>query len=147
MTTGYCEPCDDSCLLCYGSGNTKCSRCRTDPDNASALFYKHPKFDSCVADCPNGYYGDSDAYVCVMCHQSCKLCTNETYCTSCKNVTGIVYFNFDNSSCVFKCPDGYYGDESQNECVPCNETCSKCTGSSSGDCQACATYNGTTYYL
>ena len=68
MTSGYCEPCDDSCLLCYGSGTTKCTRCRIDPDNSSAIFFKHPRLDACVASCPTSYYGETEDYTCVRCH-------------------------------------------------------------------------------
>ena len=82
------------------------------------------------------------------CHRSCAACTNNaTDCSSCKNVTGIVYYNLNNTSCHLVCPNGYFGQIQNNTCIACHPYCSRCFGADEYSCTACQTFNGTKYHL
>ena len=71
---------------------------------------------------------------------------SDTDCQTCKNVTGIVYFQL-NDQCLQNCPDGYWGKDSENLCYLCDFSCSKCYDEFNNTCTACTTYNNTIYYL
>lgn len=99
-------------------------------------------------DCPPGWYEQSLDYSCQKCHDSCQTCEkNATDCPDCRNVTGIIYYNLDSTSCLVRCPNGYYGFDANNTCVLCHEYCSRCFGPDEFSCTACRTHNGTAYHL
>lgn len=86
-----CSACDRSCATCSGGRDIDCITC-TD----SYFFYTYSKTVNtdqgnvsttvtiCVADCPDGYYGNIDNRYCTLCDNNCLKCQgNPTYCTAC----------------------------------------------------------------
>ncbi|CAI2365637.1 unnamed protein product [Moneuplotes crassus] len=68
------------------------------------------------------------------CHNSCQTCNGPDIddCLACQPE----YFKYQ-TMCKTVCPDGYYGDTSDNSCQPCNSACGKCTGPTDLDCTEC----------
>ena len=148
-STGYCEQCASGCALCFGYYAENCTKCTAFllANGSTSALYKHPQLDRCVADCPTGWYEQSLGYICEKCHESCGSCgDNATDCPGCKNVTGIVYYNL-NSSCLSRCPDGYFGRDADNACIKCHDYCSKCFGADNLSCTACRQNNSIDYFL
>ena len=82
------------------------------------------------------------------CHTSCAACnSNATDCSSCRNVTGIVYFHINSNSCIVACPIGYAAQIWNNTCVLCHPYCSKCFRPDQFSFTNCKIYNSTIYYL
>jgi proprotein convertase subtilisin/kexin type 5 len=103
----------------------------------------------CVTNCIDGEFSVLSDHSCQSCNPSCVLC-NQTAstCQKCKNVSGILYYYYSNE-CLINCPNGMYGESSNNTCVVCNSACSLCFGPSTIQCYACNPDNttGTYYYL
>lgn len=145
--SGFCQDCAAGCLLCTGDTRDECTKCGVDPNNSSAIYFKHYYLTKCMTDCPDGFYEESLGYTCQKCHESCNTCnTSATDCPDCRNVTGIVYYNL-NDKCLLKCPNGYYGDDGNNSCYVCHDYCSKCYSDDEFSCTACTTFNNTDYFL
>lgn len=86
---------------------------------------------------------------CQLCDPSCSLCNQtSTTCQKCKNVSGVVYFYFA-SECLVACPNGMYGEKSNNTCTVCNPACLLCFGPLTTQCYSCQvdSSTGIYYYL
>ena len=122
-----CEICEAPCLTCENSKNT-CTQCL------------EPYFlleQSCVNSCPSGYIEDRSTRfcskcpsghvylnsTCFKCHESCHGCRGPTSdkCTSCAQGFFLLV-----NRCLSNCPDGYYSDKRNYQCVSCRKECSKC---------------------
>ncbi|KAH0615787.1 hypothetical protein JD844_026281 [Phrynosoma platyrhinos] len=67
------------------------------------------------------------------CSETCETCHPDHYgCISC--ASGRVLHS---GNCVFKCPTGYYADNSQR-CRVCHDSCSSCIGPLSTQCTSCS---------
>ena len=141
-SNNFCMSCDVSCALCFGPSALECSKCRVNPANSSEPYFKLPFSTQCNSTCPVGWFEHTSTYTCEPCHSACSACgDNATDCSACQNVTGIAYYNL-NSTCWMRCPDGTYGDDSSNTCLPCDITCLKCSAAGPSACSVCGN-NGT----
>lgn len=52
-----------------------------------------------------------------------------------------------NSTCLIKCPQGYWANATAYECQQCPTGCSACFGSTLQQCTVCSNVSGTLYYL
>lgn len=135
--TNRCLPCGWACLACSKSlsESPTCSTCRD-------RYFKY--MDTCVAACPDGYYGDRDGddkYRCITCHWSCSTCRGpeSTDCTSCKDGEML-----QSNSCVQPCPDGQYRSHDVtigSFCDYCSDSCETCSGPEASQCLSCSKYN------
>lgn len=133
----YCTPCPTGCELCYGGTTDKCTKCAADPNDAANLFFLRPFANECTQDCEDGYWERTNDLKCAPCQEACLTCeTSASDCSSCGNVTGIVYYHL-NTTCYFKCPTGYYGDTMNNLCVRCGLACSACYDGQNSTCTSC----------
>ncbi|ELP92504.1 furin repeat-containing protein, putative [Entamoeba invadens IP1] len=126
--TNKCKECNnnDYCgVECdYGSDiYVHCLKCK-DP-----LRNPLTNCTSCIA---SNQYLDSTGS-CVNCIDTCDICLNATYCTTCKAST------FRTGFLCEKCLNGYYLDTDSNLCKACDPTCSSCT--SENECTACVSAN------
>ncbi|CAG9331567.1 unnamed protein product [Blepharisma stoltei] len=121
VNSGYCKPCDSTCLTCNGSTNNNCLSCNM----TSTYPYKTPD-SQCVTDCPSTLYKNT-------------LGTEMLCVTNC----GPTYLNYDSSAttkvCITTCPAGTYKDSPNYYCRPCDITCLTCNGSTANDCLSCPT--------
>ncbi|XP_076845202.1 proprotein convertase subtilisin/kexin type 5b isoform X2 [Brachyhypopomus gauderio] len=126
---GNCRPCQPGCLLCEGP--VQCLHC------GSAHFLLN---QTCVATCPDGYYGDEDGRECTRCSATCATCSSRhsTDCLTCE--AG----RFENEGrCVEDCPSRFYGNVTMGTCERCDQSCTECSGGSNKHCLAC----GEGYFL
>ncbi len=45
--------------------------------------------------------------------------------------------NYNNSDCIYPCPDGTYLDEDEYYCYDCNPICNRCSGPNDNQCSSC----------
>lgn len=145
------SPTDPSqnCYTCIGPESTNCTSC------SAGTFY-YTLNNSCLLNCPTiGFWEDSFLNLCQPCYQytaaspndnTCVTCTGSDpdNCLSCNSTT---YLNLATNRCVKTCPDGYYGENSTNQCTPCYEasnpttdtlkSCKTCFGPSANNCLSC----------
>ena len=144
-TTGLCTVCAAGCQLCYGGSLNECTQCQIATNNVS--YFKVIDVNTCTTTCPNGSYPYSLLLACKYCDPSCLTCnTSATDCQTCNNVTGIPYFYLSNK-CLAICPNGYYGETSNNTCVLCPTGCSLCYGGTQSECTKCTTALSVPYFL
>ncbi len=145
ITTGYCTQCTAGCALCYGTGLNFCTKCQITGSNLP--YFKVIDIDICNTTCPAGQYPYQLLLACQYCSPPCLTCnTSAIDCQSCTNVSGVPYFNLNNQ-CLLNCPDGYYGQLSNNTCVQCVTGCALCFGGNNLSCSQCKTVAGVVYYL
>lgn len=83
---------------------------------------------------------------CQPCNAACLLCNlSSTNCQKCQNVSGVLYYYYA-EKCLITCPNGYYGQNTNNTCVLCNLACSLCFGPSTDQCYSCQPDNQTLLY-
>ena len=63
---GICKPCSDTCDKCLSQDI--CNPCPNDQ-----FYFKITT--SCLATCPDGYFGDINNKLCVKCSEGCAKCT------------------------------------------------------------------------
>lgn len=125
--TGKCESCLNPCITCMtlGSNCTSCS---------AGYLLLGDQSGSCLTECPSGTYGRITASMasCEICSTTCATCSfNSSFCTSCP-AGKYLYVN----SCVNGCPNGYYANQQQWQCVACLQPCATCT-SVGWNCSSC----------
>ncbi|CAL8254264.1 unnamed protein product [Boreogadus saida] len=121
---GQCLLCDPLCHRCSGPGKGRCLNCAT-------LFLLN---NTCIEECPAGYYGDREEMACKRCHESCVSCVgrHSVECVTCK--PGQFYHG---QSCVESCSEGHYSNTTSGFCERCEPSCSRCSGPSSQHCLGC----------
>ncbi|KAL4451057.1 hypothetical protein ABPG74_021379, partial [Tetrahymena malaccensis] len=118
-----CVQCDQSCLGCYGPGNSNCNRCNT--NNPLQPYYRYGI--SCVSQCPQGFFMNKQQFTCDQCEKQCDTCKDsKDFCQTCS------LYRKEPPKC--DCRDGYY--ESDFQCNSCSPRCSKCVLSES-QCTEC----------
>ncbi|KAL4449882.1 hypothetical protein ABPG74_015001 [Tetrahymena malaccensis] len=127
-STNNCDLCDQSqCKECVDS-STKCTKCDTN------LYLNND--NTCQSSCPKGYFTNSKNGKCDQCDPNCETCfgPNSDQCTNCK---GNLYFDSISLKCVEKCPQKYYANNQNNQCMECDKSCLECTGSLKSQCTKC----------
>ena len=144
------DKCHDSCKTCFGPSDTQCEICEDGYYNISgkcapvtvqchekcSYCLKPPEDDNqnclsckdnlllqtdkgnCVEECNNGYF-QNDTF-CEECKEPCKACYNSTQCITCIN--GFYFNDTDNQcyQCDSKCEICKFGKENDNEhCIKC----------------------------
>lgn len=124
-----CSKCDTSCLTCAGNA-TSCTSCSME------YTYEPGK---CVKKCAEGQYADSNGQ-CQLCHPSCLTCNggSASSCTECGTKDHHQLLFLHKGECQASCPSAFYGDTGNQECKPCDATCSSCSGPSSSECTSCS---------
>lgn len=89
-----CRACDASCTLCTGASANECSKC------VQGQFFLMGQ--SCLAVCPDGFYGNTTTSLCQQCDVTCSTCNggNSSNCLSCGNGR---FFQSSTGSCVTEC--------------------------------------------
>jgi proprotein convertase subtilisin/kexin type 5 len=134
--TQFCEACAAGCSLCQDAGLLNCQSCKQDL-SSNTSFFKEISHDWCVSECLPGEYAMESDLKCHSCDLTCVLCSGAaTVCQQCRNVSGVNYFHYADA-CLKSCPNGYYGEPSNNTCVSCHPACALCFGPSTSQCSAC----------
>ncbi|KAL4456965.1 hypothetical protein ABPG74_014603 [Tetrahymena malaccensis] len=132
------DACHSSCATCSGDTFDTCLTCVI---NASLIN------SSCV--CNPGYYPQyqqapcltSPCLICQLCYKDCSTCygPGQNQCLSCKNTNSPLLF-LQNFTCISgsSCNPGTYPDTSALQCLPCNQSCATCIGSSDLLCTSCS---------
>ncbi|XP_058866401.1 proprotein convertase subtilisin/kexin type 5-like [Acipenser ruthenus] len=107
--SGACRLCHKSCHLCTGPTQHECLSC-----TESHYLLNN----TCLVQCPDGYYKDEDGWRCVPCHSSCGTCSGQYECSR-------------------SCDTGYYFNASTEGCLRCHPNCKVCVGSEHTDCVTC----------
>lgn len=100
----------DYCLACTSSGTWK--------------SYLNADNNTCVATCPDGYFGNSSTMTCDSCDLLCKTCKNLTHCYECVDTYG-----WNDYNCYDICPIGTFTDLSAPtsngtfNCTSCHRYC------------------------
>ena len=136
MVDGECVQCfDHNCEDC-GSNTKKCNRC----SELSGLYLLK---GSCVDECPDGYYEDSEnGNRCLPCQNDCDRCHKDgqtLICDLCENG-----FFMHQGNCYSNCPEtGTYPHCDTRKCEECDESCQSCYDGQPDNCITCAS----TYFL
>ena len=143
VVTKFCEFCTPGCDLCYGSGLSKCTKCKID---STTNYYLMLNLKQCSTSCNPGEYGDPSFNMCFKCNSACATCTSYATCTSCQSVNGVAYF-LNSTLCTVLCPSNQYGDISSFQCLNCAGECATCFGGANTQCFTCKTVTAVNYYL
>ena len=129
-----CYPCHEQCETCTQNA-TFCQTCTSEGPSESFLYSLD---QSCLSQCPDGYYEDSVDHTCKQCDSKCAQCEiNATYCQSCTLTAPFEAFLLGtDSSCLTTCPEGYFKNFSNHHCEACHEKCATCTANATF-CQSC----------
>ncbi|EAR86282.2 zinc finger lsd1 subclass family protein (macronuclear) [Tetrahymena thermophila SB210] len=87
---------------------------------------------TCVNNCPDSMYNDTQKNTCELCPKECKTCSSLSQCISCFDGQSLY-----NGTCVSSCPDSFYQD--QNNCVACPQ--SNCLICDKQNCKKCKANN------
>lgn len=127
-----CLPCSESCSSCSGNAD-HCVSCAD-----SYLEFNQ----TCVEQCPSGFWNDSSRDQCLPCPQGCEMCSwqdNEQglVCTKCAlpwllDVSTQQCINPSSNACS----TGEYFAE--DECIECHTSCHQCVGPLANDCTECS---------
>ena len=77
---GECLTCDSKCLECYGPSDSECTSCANDPSDNDGYFLL---LNSCLDECPDGFYADNIEKKCHPCPSTCSKCLSYDMCTEC----------------------------------------------------------------
>lgn len=112
-----CKQCEASCQECSGPNNTDCISCKE-------LKFLDTFSNHCIAECPDGFYGDLTTTHCKACPMGCKQCSGNK-CTACLPELLLI-----GESCLPHCPSGTYLTKAKT-CKPCDNSCLECASSPS----------------
>jgi proprotein convertase subtilisin/kexin type 5 len=89
-----CQDCHFSCSICDGPLNSNCSQCSSD-----YFLFNHT---TCLRDCPEGFYKNSQTKTCDNCDVSCKSCNGPLTqnCLSCPSEKYLLTDEFNNLYCL-----------------------------------------------
>uniref|UniRef100_A0A4W3I1G5 Fraser extracellular matrix complex subunit 1 n=1 Tax=Callorhinchus milii TaxID=7868 RepID=A0A4W3I1G5_CALMI len=114
--TQACQPCSSQCLTC--ESRSACLSCK---DPAKVLLFGECQYEACAQQ----YYLDYSTMTCRECDWSCNSCNGPLRSDCLQCMDGYI---LQEGSCVKLCSSGFY--KAGEECMPCNEHCSHCTGPS-----------------
>ncbi|KAL4454935.1 hypothetical protein ABPG74_006317 [Tetrahymena malaccensis] len=141
-----CESCISNCSEC--SAQYTCDICKDGyfksqkqecVNKCDSNFYGDPNTRECKLECTDSYFANQKTKLCEKCDQSCLTCQeSSTKCTSCPPTTYLIK-NSDNQfyKCVSQCPEQFYLDSAQKQCLPCYKGCSVCFGPLFNQCTKC----------
>ncbi len=95
---------------------------------------------TCVEKCPKGYFynydSDPDKNSCKKCNDKCNTCAvnNPDVCITCSEAMPL--FILERNSCVNKCPEGFYADFKNMQCMKCDANCKSCANTNN-NCLSC----------
>ncbi|NXV43083.1 PCSK5 convertase, partial [Uria aalge] len=78
-----CKKCSPNCETCVGGHSDQCMTCKSG-------YYLNEVTNSCITNCPDGFYLDKNKIVCRKCSENCKTCVEYQICTECKHGLRIV---------------------------------------------------------
>ena len=90
-----------------------------------------PGISRCEVECPPAFFTNGSS--CLPCLSNCLNCTGSANnCSLCEEG----FFRANDSSCVKKCPPGFYGSDKRH-CEACHSSCGTCDGGLEKDCTSC----------
>ncbi|KAI1239706.1 Proprotein convertase subtilisin/kexin type 5, partial [Lamprotornis superbus] len=112
-----CKKCSPNCETCVGGHNDQCMTCKSG-------YYLNEVTNSCITNCPDGFYLDKNKIVCRKCSENCKTCVEFQTCTECRHGLSL-----HGTRCAIRCEEGKY--HNGRECEPCHragvDACINCT--------------------
>ncbi|KFQ97009.1 Proprotein convertase subtilisin/kexin type 5, partial [Nipponia nippon] len=118
-----CKKCSPNCETCVGSHSDQCMTCKSG-------YYLNEVTNSCITNCPDGFYLDKNKIVCRKCSENCKICVEFQICTECTHGLSL-----HGTKCAIHCEEGKY--HNGRECEPCHHSCATCTGAGVDACINC----------
>lgn len=120
LEVNNCDRCHPNCLVCDGPNtDSNCSDCK----NGSL---KQPGRNSCLFNCPDGYWEDFVNGICSECHSYCKICSGPGY-DACKECSSLAFLQPSSQSCKATCPTGYLRNVKMRDCEACGASCYDCS--------------------
>ncbi|KRX00382.1 Insulin-like growth factor binding protein, N-terminal [Pseudocohnilembus persalinus] len=104
------------CTDCENDINLECTSCIGQQGQMNSRLVNK----QCI--CPNGYYSIfPDSEICQQCLDICSTCDNGYSCTQCKQISSP---SRNLNDCT--CPNGYYDDGENDQCLKCDLKCKTC---------------------
>ncbi|KAG7241170.1 hypothetical protein INR49_025913 [Caranx melampygus] len=125
---GRCHLCDHTCATCVDAGPANCNSCDTDKFGVERYLYK----GQCLDACPEAFYHTKEMS-CEPCSDHCWLCTSSAYCLKCNSS----YYVSDGACMKLECGEGEVEDPDYDDCMACEEGCSKCVLYNPRHCLSC----------
>uniref|UniRef100_A0A3B4X2F5 SPC3 n=1 Tax=Seriola lalandi dorsalis TaxID=1841481 RepID=A0A3B4X2F5_SERLL len=125
---GQCHLCDHTCATCVDAGPGNCNSCDTDKFGLERYLYK----GQCLDACPEAFYHTKERS-CEPCSDHCRLCTSPTHCLKCNSS----YYVSDGACAKLECGEGEVEDPDYDDCMACEEGCSKCVLYNPRHCLSC----------
>lgn len=115
--------CREDCEECISTSKTGCIKCKE-----GKILWK----GECLAECPLGYYFESDT--CHSCPITCATCTSSNICITCLSS----FYKYE-GTCIdgTQCPPNMYPNSTTMACELCSKGCLTCTGPTNFDCADC----------
>jgi hypothetical protein len=135
----FSPACTLPCRTCVTDLVT-CTSCYNNSAISSSAYYLSSS-NSCLVNCPTGYFADSTNLVCTPCSSPCNTCSGTvSNCTSCVTASTFPYLNVSSSgsgTCVNSCQSGMFPDTTLlvPQCTACTSPCNTCTSKNS--CLTC----------
>jgi len=119
-----CLKCSSNCKNCQGT-STYCTECYNSP---GILHNNH-----CIFNCP--IYTYQVINTCKPCGAHCRVCTSDTYCTTCET-THLIYEKGLERTCESDCGSGKYINIADQICRNCASPCATCIEKAT-TCESC----------
>lgn len=103
--SGYIE----SSGLCVDCSNSACNSSYS----GSKFSYYDKNKNSCICDCPSGYFWNDNRTACIPADQSCST----THCRESYSNSVFSHFDYAQQKCICDCPYGYQWNSSNTACV------------------------------
>ena len=156
----YADPTTNKCIHCYQASSSSstyqnCYTCTggtyTDCTACLSGTFLYQDDQTCLSNCPNGWWGDLPSLTCKICYQytatnptvfTCATCNGGNY-YNCQTCNSPYFLDSITNTCVQTCPAGYWGASSSNTCQLCYSTgsstaaCKTCSGGSNTQCTSC----------
>ena len=123
-TPNRCLKCSSNCKNCQGT-SIYCTECY---DNPGILHN-----NECRANCPTYTYQVINT--CKPCGANCRVCTSDTYCTTCES-THLIYEKGLERTCESNCGSGKYINIADQICRNCASPCATCIQEAT-TCESC----------
>ena len=133
------DKCDEHYYIQIGN---VCGLCK---DLNKTFPYKIAEEDFCLKEKPiNSFFDDESSYILKYCHASCETCYEKkrNQCLSCKRSSFLI-----EGRCEPECPDGYYGNKTNNKCLKCDPNCRTCSNGKENSNNHCLTCNRRNYLV